>query len=265
MARLANGKEYRCARRELGLCGCGAVPTPSYTTCANCRAKRGERYRLQKALRSCMRCGQPATAGVFCQSHAEANKMAISARRTILKQAVFDQYGPCSCCGESHVEFLTIDHIKGDGAKHRKNLAADKLYRWLRDNKFPRDNFQSLCLNCNSSKGAFGCCPHIQVTAPKSNVARRNRERKAEVIRHYGGECRCCGLGELMFLTINHDNGGGKQHRKKTGGGSSFYRWLKREGLPGGFSVMCWNCNFSHGLYGYCPHEGVSSCPIPIG
>lgn len=260
MARLANGKEYRCARRELGLCGCGVAPTPNYTTCANCRTKRSERYRLQKASKSCMRCGSPAIVGVFCESHAEESKLAIKARRIELKREIFDSYGPCSCCGESTIEFLTIDHIRNNGAKHRTDLKADKLYRWLRDNGFPTDDYQSLCLNCNSSKGAFGCCPHTQIIAPKSRTAKRNRTRKEEIIKHYGGKCRCCGLKELMFLTVNHDEGGGKKHRKEVGSGSSFYKWLKREGLPTGFSVMCWNCNFSHGLYGYCPHQGVSSC-----
>lgn len=32
------------------------------------------------------------------------------------------------------------------------------------------------------------------------------------------------------------------------------YRWLKQQGFPTGFRVLCMNCNFSYGLHGYCPH-----------
>lgn len=28
----------------------------------------------------------------------------------------------CACCGDGHIEFLTIDHINGDGNKHRKEI-----------------------------------------------------------------------------------------------------------------------------------------------
>jgi len=36
---------------------------------------------------------------------------------------------------------------------------------------------------------------------------------------------------------------------------SNFYRWLKQNNFPEGFRVLCINCNFSLGIYGYCPHE----------
>ena len=38
---------------------------------------------------------------------------------------VLSHYSPslkCQCCGENHYEFLTIDHINGDGAKHRREI-----------------------------------------------------------------------------------------------------------------------------------------------
>jgi hypothetical protein len=31
--------------------------------------------------------------------------------------------------------------------------------------------------------------------------------------------------------------------------------WLKRNGYPKGFRVLCHNCNSARGLYGYCPHK----------
>ena len=66
----------------------------------------------------------------------------------------------CSCCGESEVKFLTIDHVNNDGAKHRKEIVGN-LTQWLLKNGLP-EGFQILCYNCNCAKGFFGTCPHKQ-------------------------------------------------------------------------------------------------------
>jgi len=66
----------------------------------------------------------------------------------------------CACCGELHIEFLTIDHIHGGGTKHIKKLGiGGKLHRWLAKNNFP-SGYQILCMNCNFSLGCHGYCPH---------------------------------------------------------------------------------------------------------
>ena len=58
----------------------------------------------------------------------------------------------CACCGEAHIEFLTIDHIHGDGKIDRKtNGVGQKYYNWLLKNGIPED-IQILCLNCNWAK-----------------------------------------------------------------------------------------------------------------
>lgn len=82
-----------------------------------------------------------------------------------LKMKVLVAYGgnppKCACCGESHIEFLCIDHIHGGGAEHVKKLARNgiKLYTWLVKNNFP-EGFRVLCYNCNRSLGIFNYCPH---------------------------------------------------------------------------------------------------------
>lgn len=90
-----------------------------------------------------------------------------------LRDSVIAAYGGpvCVCCGETCESMLTIDHINGDGAEHRKLLAKDKsyasgrsglgdyLYRDLRDRGFP-EGFQVLCYNCNISKHRKGVCEH---------------------------------------------------------------------------------------------------------
>lgn len=77
-----------------------------------------------------------------------------------------------------------------------------------------------------------------------------------EVFAAYGGyRCVCPGCDVTIpeFLTIDHIHGGGRQHRREIN--SPFYRWLKRNGYPAGFRVLCFNCNAARGFYGTCPHE----------
>jgi len=68
--------------------------------------------------------------------------------------------GKCVCvrCGFDDIRALCIDHINGDGAKHRKQIGDGDnvkggayLYRWLQINKYP-EGFQTLCFNCNQIK-----------------------------------------------------------------------------------------------------------------
>lgn len=77
------------------------------------------------------------------------------------RQTVFDYYdNKCECCGETHKEFFSIDHINGDGAKHRREVLKGKdIYIWLIRNNFP-EGFRILCMNCNTAIGRHGYCPH---------------------------------------------------------------------------------------------------------
>ena len=66
--------------------------------------------------------------------------------------------GKCVCCGEKEIKFLSIDHIKGDGKKHRKKTKGHTYSDLLKRN-FPK-GYQVLCHNCNMAKGFYGKCPH---------------------------------------------------------------------------------------------------------
>lgn len=84
-----------------------------------------------------------------------------------LRKAVIEAYGgKCACCGEAHEEFLSIDHINGNGSRHRKSLSkrgaksATPFYLWLKRNGFPKDEYRCLCMNCNFARGYRGYCPH---------------------------------------------------------------------------------------------------------
>ena len=69
----------------------------------------------------------------------------------------------CSCCGEKERDFLTIDHVNGNGNETSKMLGmprgGSELYRWLVRKGFP-PGYDVLCANCNASKGKHGACVH---------------------------------------------------------------------------------------------------------
>ena len=69
-----------------------------------------------------------------------------------LRDAAFTAYGgpECACCGETHEEFLTLDHANGNGAEHRREIGKSTLYllQWLKKNNYP-PGFRVLCPTCN--------------------------------------------------------------------------------------------------------------------
>lgn len=84
--------------------------------------------------------------------------------RLKLRVQVLTAYGSgklaCVCCKETHIEFLTIDHIKGGGSAERRTTGTNTLYRRLRRQGFPQGDYRTLCFNCNWAYGVHGYCPH---------------------------------------------------------------------------------------------------------
>ncbi|MGW1617278.1 hypothetical protein ACWCQZ_49875 [Streptomyces sp. NPDC002285] len=92
-----------------------------------------------------------------------------------------------------------------------------------------------------------------------ARVLAARRRQRAEALAAYSKtpepSCVCCGVIGSAFLAIDHINGGGRQHRLETGGGG-FYTWLRRNGYPEGFRILCHNCNFGRQINGgTCPHK----------
>ena|ERR1700722_17206710 len=97
-----------------------------------------------------------------------------------------------------------------------------------------------------------------------ANELRENRKQvlRDQVFTAYGNKCTCCGETVREFLSIDRTNGGGTQHRREIGGTEAFYYWLRRHGFPQDeFRLLCMNCNFSFGMYGYCPHNNLPIIP----
>lgn len=72
---------------------------------------------------------------------------------------------------------------------------------------------------------------------------------KLEVLTYYSTKdypiCTHCGETDIKVLQVDHISGGGNQHKKSIGGvrGSAFYYWLRKQGFPEGYQVLCANCN----------------------
>ncbi len=155
----AQARRY-AAREAAGICiACGKFPPKSGCKICQMCADRQATWRSQRAAAGlCTRCGRhKARKGrVVCVKCAKRDRD----YNFELKLAAFNAYGgpTCRCCGETEFAFLQIDHVRNDGAAHRR-VYPSRIYYWLKNNNYPK-GFQVLCANCNFAKGFFGVCPH---------------------------------------------------------------------------------------------------------
>lgn len=165
----------------------------------------------------------------------------------------------CELCNESYSEFLCVDHINDDGSEHRKEIGigGNQLYRYLLNNNFP-EGYQVLCNNCNYLKEYLRSQNKYKSNTKYAIIINKQRFNiRLQTLYWYSNglmECDCCGESDIRLLTIDHINGGGKQHRIKNKI-KHIYEYLYYNNYPDGYRVLCWNCNKSYGQYGYCPHN----------
>ncbi len=133
-------------------------------------------------------------------------------------------------------------------------------------------NATIICRECNTEKTIDNFYKKSKDVKTRHNICidchkqllntqnkQRKRKQRRIVIEHYGGAspvCWCCDEAHYEFLTIDHIDGGGNTHRKTMPHGSgSICRWLIKNNFPPGFRILCYNCNITRGLHGYCPHK----------
>jgi hypothetical protein len=199
-----------------------------------------------------------------------------------------DGKAQCALCQEPRHQFLALDQIDGQGTFHHELLGpeykGEKFYKWVIEQKFP-GGYRVLCHNhnfkehlrhnreafeakvwddTNSHKTRVINGKEYPVDLRKDAIARSKYYAaiKLECLVHYSSiipSCACCGEQDQEVLSIDHIGGDGRKHRREVGLGNQFYKHLVDAGFPSGYRVLCWNCNFSFGLYGECPH-----CVRPI-
>lgn len=79
-------------------------------------------------------------------------------KRVELKTKIIKAYSKemkCANCGLADLKNLTIDHLNGNGERHRRNSGLSggySFYYWLQKKNFP-PGYQVLCFGCNMEKG----------------------------------------------------------------------------------------------------------------
>ena len=87
------------------------------------------------------------------------------------------------------------------------------------------------------------------------------RRLRREIVQHYGHRCICCGEKRYEFLTLDHVNNDGAEHRKQRHRGSTWLLyWAKKNNHPSTLQLLCWNCNLAKAIYGTCPHGEEHIC-----
>lgn len=90
----------------------------------------------------------------------------------------------------------------------------------------------------------------------KKHAEKRKRsytKRRDDVLKMYGGRCSCCGVEDLVFLALDHVQGGGSKFRREHDSRVA-YRLALEEYQPELFQILCHNCNWAKS-HGGCPHK----------
>lgn len=224
---MASPEQYR-QRRAAGLCGsCGLVETGEKANCDQCKATNNERrknaYEARKAAGKCPQCGSPTDDTVLCADC--RGSQTGSQRRYYRNKAA----GVCRDCsrpsdGKSRCKECA-EKRKGAARKHYNKRKAERR-----------------CNRCNKPTDGRVRCE--ECTKRDSDRQRAQYQQlRDEVFAAYGGyQCSLCPCCDPDVMEIDHVDGGGNKHRREIGQ-SALYAWLKSNGFPAGFRVLCPTCN----------------------
>jgi hypothetical protein len=119
-----------------------------------------------------------------------------------------------------------------------------------------------VCVVCGEEKKfdkfrfSFNSRSKLQ-TRCKSCYSKRERSTlKLDFFNALGRSCNCCGEDDVRFLTLDHADNSGAEHRK-TLKCHQIYRVAKNEDYPvDKYQVLCFNCNSGRSSNGgICPHK----------
>ena len=225
-----SGSATYAKRRALGLCGtCGKVKSKT-SKCDVCKKreldKKKARYDQRKADGLCPTCGDPASADkVLCSKCSNKNDGA--SRRYYRNKAA----GVCRVCG------------KDAGGLSRCTKCATKQVDYARQ-RYKRRKELGVCYQCGvqPSSGERTTCDDCAEKQSNRSKRRWQRLRKQAMDAYGGPRCSGCEEDDPEVLEIDHINGGGNEHRREIGQ-SNIYLWLRENGYPEGFRVLCPTCN----------------------
>lgn len=217
-------------RVAAGLCGmCGQPPVEGKALCQVCldksRARAAQRRAARRDSAGCLTCGTPISQGTRCES-CKASAKASRQRSVARRKAA----GTCTACSNPAKPGCTLCQQCIDS----RSRVSSEHYQKRRE--------AGTCLFCSSPPvvGKTLCEYHQQ------KYAGYRQQLKLEALAAYGGPvCVGCGSTDVGILEIDHIAGGGRKHFREEGitGGYSFYLWLRKQGYPSGYRVLCPSCN----------------------
>lgn len=104
--------------------------------------------------------------------------------------------------------------------------------------------------------------------ARRAIVNRSTEKLRTKVFIAYGNVCACCGITHRPYLTLDHKEGGGNEHRRMLGGNNlTLYRWIIKHRYPKSFQLLCANCHIAKSYNRPCPsghryNQGSTSLSI---
>ena len=224
--RYLNHEQYVLTRR-----GSYKPTPPSTCNCVNCKKEFLSKNRNKK------------TCSVACSKklQLQTSRVSMNRRRHKHYNDILYHYSngemKCACCGESHLEFLTLDHIIPVHRKINKRINNYSLYVKLKHENFP-PGYQVLCFECNWLKNTYPqifCYAHhpeLYTTVPQ----RSKYNYWKQILNHYGAKCTCCGKTNEAVLSLDHIKGNGKEDKIS-------YKQIIDKGFPVDYQILCMNCN----------------------
>jgi len=147
----------------------------------------------------------------------------------------------CHCQQEKPLSEFDIEKAKSDGHKGRYKLCAS-IYR--------KAHYISALSVAKTKKWR-----QAHYSKSLDYMLQYRTKLKTQIVAGYGGKCTCCGESEITFLTLEHLNNDGDEHRKQYGGGSGVYRNVIRRSFPKEYTILCYNCNLAKRGGKQCPHQ----------
>lgn len=109
-----------------------------------------------------------------------------------------------------------------------------------RNDRSMREREAGKCSKCLARPAEIG-----RLCKPCHDYQERYADKlRDEVFSVYGNSCAVCGESHPAFLAIDHIDNNGADHRRETGNGHRFYQWLRNNGFPDGYQVLCHNHNW---------------------